>query len=166
MDFRSSLQDVEAFRRLVAGIHGQPPGRPDAGAVPPHPAVCPYRGLAVFGEADAPFFFGREADTQHLLEQLRTQRFLAVIGPSGSGKSSFVRAGVLPKLRQGALPGSEGWTYLVFKPGARPLDELNGQLINGSALIDANQQIQGPEKHHKSSGLLASFMMTLFTVWV
>ena len=70
--------------------------------------MCPYRGLAVFEEADAPFFFGREADTQHLLEQLRTQRFLAVIGPSGSGKSSVVRAGVLPQLRQGALPDSEG----------------------------------------------------------
>ena len=96
------------------------------GAVPPQPAVCPYRGLAVFDEADAPFFFGREADTQHLLEQLRTQRFLAVIGPSGSGKSSFVRAGVLAQLRQGALPGSDGWTYLVFKPGARPLDDTGG----------------------------------------
>lgn len=124
VDFRSGLQDAEAFRRLVAGIRGEPPGRPETGAVSPQHAVCPYQGLAVFDEADAPFFFGREADTQHLLEQLRTQRFLAVIGPSGSGKSSVVRAGVLPKLREGALQGSEGWTYLMFHPGAYPLDEL------------------------------------------
>jgi Novel STAND NTPase 1/TIR domain len=124
VDFRSGLQDAEAFRRLVAGIRGQPPGRPRIRVASPQHAVCPYQGLAVFDETDAPFFFGREADTQHLLEQLRTQRFLAVIGPSGSGKSSAVRAGVLAKLRQGALPDSDGWMYLVFKPGTRPLDEL------------------------------------------
>jgi hypothetical protein len=124
VDFRSGLQDAEAFRRLVAGIRGKPPGRPGTPAASHPHAMCPYRGLAVFDEADAPFFFGREADTQHLLEQLRTQRFLAVIGPSGSGKSSLVRAGVLPQLRQGTLPGSNGWMYIVFKPGTRPLDEL------------------------------------------
>jgi hypothetical protein len=108
----------------MAGIRGQPSGCPRIRATSPQHAVCPYRGLAVFDETDAPFFFGREADTQHLLEKLRTQRFLAVIEPSGSGKSSFVRAGVLPTLWQDALPNSEGWTYLVFRPGARPLDEL------------------------------------------
>jgi hypothetical protein len=64
VDFRSGLQDAEAFRRLVAGIRGEPPGRPETGAVSPQHAVCPYQGLAVFDEADAPFFFGREADTQ------------------------------------------------------------------------------------------------------
>jgi hypothetical protein len=121
VDFRSGLQDAEAFRRLLAGIRGQPPGRAEIRATSPQDAVCPYQGLAVFDEADAPFFFGREADTQHLLEQLRTQRFLAIIGPSGSGKSSVVRASVLPKWREGALPGSEGWTYLLFHPRAYPL---------------------------------------------
>ena len=88
--------------------------------LPAGPSVCPYQGLARFDEAQAPFFFGREADTQHLVEHLRTQRFLAVVGPSGSGKSSIIRAGVLPQLRQGVLPGSAGWTYLVCTPGAHP----------------------------------------------
>ena len=120
VDFRSGLQDPEAFRRLVAGIRGHSPGRGETGAAPAGPSVCPYQGLARFDEAQAPFFFGREADTQHLVEHLRTQRFLAVVGPSGSGKSSIIRAGVLPQLRQGVLPGSAGWTYLVCTPGAHP----------------------------------------------
>ena len=85
---------------------------------------CPYRGLEVFDEAHARFFFGREAVVQHLVEQLRSARFLAVIGPSGSGKSSVVRAGLLPRLRNGALPDSAHWTYLVLKPGMHPLNEL------------------------------------------
>src|SRR4029453_11436628 len=58
------------------------------------------------------------------MEHLRTQRFLAVVGPSGSGKSSLIRAGVLPQLRQGAVPGRAGWTYLVCTPGAHPIDAL------------------------------------------
>ena len=126
VDFRSGLQDPEAFRRLVAGIRGHSPGPEETGAAPAGPSVCPYQGLARFDEAQAPFFFGREADTQHLVEHLRTQRFLAVVGPSGSGKSSIIRAGVLPQLRQGALPGSAGWTYLVCTPGAHPHGCLGG----------------------------------------
>src|SRR5262249_9273201 len=54
----------------------------------------------------------------------RTKRFLAVLGPSGSGKSSVVRAGLLPQLRKGALPHSDRWTYLVMKPGEHPFEEL------------------------------------------
>jgi hypothetical protein len=124
VDFRHGLHDPEAFRRLVAGIRGHSPGRGEPVPISLRPSVCPYQGLARFDEAQAPFFFGREADTQHLVEHVRTQRFLAVVGPSGSGKSSIIRAGVLPQLRQGVLPGSAGWTYLVCTPGAHPIDAL------------------------------------------
>ena len=68
--------------------------------------ICPYRGLEVFHEEDARFFFGRRAAVQRLVENLKTGRFLAVVGPSGSGKSSLVRAGPVPRLRAGDLPGS------------------------------------------------------------
>ena len=71
----------------------------------------PYKGLRAFQEADADEFFGREALTGQLLARLATgvenNRFLAVVGPSGSGKSSVVKAGLVPALRKGALPGSE-----------------------------------------------------------
>jgi WD40 repeat protein len=125
VDFRGTdgLDDAEAFRRLVAGIRGIGPGRVDAATTIPV-IECPYRGLEVFDEAHARFFFGREAITQHLLEALRPTRFLAVLGASGSGKSSLVRAGLLPKLKGGALAESARWTYLAFKPGAHPLQEL------------------------------------------
>jgi hypothetical protein len=93
----------------------------------------PYKGLRAFGEADAADFFGRAALTQQLLERLAAEdaeaRFLAVVGPSGSGKSSVVRAGLLPALRRGGLPGSEQWFVIDMFPGAHPLEELEAALL-------------------------------------
>jgi WD40 repeat protein len=93
----------------------------------------PYKGLRAFQEADASEFFGREALTQRLLARLGESnplaRFLAVIGPSGSGKSSVVRAGLVPALRRGALPGSHQWFVLEMIPGAQPLAELATALL-------------------------------------
>jgi WD40 repeat protein len=89
----------------------------------------PYKGLRAFEEADAADFFGREALVEHLVERLRETRFLAVVGPSGSGKSSVVRAGLVPALRRGALPGSESWRIVEMFPGAYPLEELEAALL-------------------------------------
>jgi len=127
VEFRESLDDPYAFRRLVAGIKGIPPGRGPGEVV--DEGVCPYRGLQVFEEEHAPFFLGRKAATEWLLNDLRRSRFLAVIGPSGSGKSSLVRAGLVPALRRGDLPGSEKWPLCVFRPGHRPLESLAVVLI-------------------------------------
>ena len=93
----------------------------------------PYKGLRAFQEADANDFFGRDALIDSLVEKLNQpgpyQRFLAVVGPSGSGKSSVVRAGVVPALKNGALPGSNKWYILEFFPGARPFEELAQALL-------------------------------------
>jgi len=93
----------------------------------------PYKGLRPFLEADAVDFFGREALIQQLLSRLREDveysRFLAVVGPSGSGKSSVVKAGLLPALRQGAIAGSQDWFFISMTPGIRPLDELEVGLM-------------------------------------
>jgi hypothetical protein len=87
-------------------------------------AANPYKGLRPFYEADAADFFGREALIGRLLTRLSEgdgmARFLAVVGPSGSGKSSVVRAGLIPALRRGALPGSESWFVIQMLPGPRP----------------------------------------------
>jgi WD40 repeat protein/serine/threonine protein kinase/DNA-binding XRE family transcriptional regulator len=93
----------------------------------------PYQGLRPFDESSAAAFFGRESLVQQLLGRLgesgELSRFLAVIGPSGSGKSSVVRAGLLPALRSGGLPGSEQWYVVTLLPGAQPLNELAVALI-------------------------------------
>jgi WD40 repeat protein/DNA-binding CsgD family transcriptional regulator len=119
----------------------------------------PYKGLRAFETADSRHFFGRETLIQRLLSRLSTStplgavpssphprtpstapgagppahRFLAVVGPSGSGKSSLVKAGLIPALWQGAIPGSAGWFVVEMVPGARPLDELEVALIRVAA---------------------------------
>jgi hypothetical protein len=91
----------------------------------------PYRGLSAFEEQDAPFFFGREKASEELLERLvrllNGPGLLVVSGVSGAGKSSLLRAGVLPRIRGaglGSMPGSATWPCLVLTPGGSPLDEL------------------------------------------
>ena len=90
----------------------------------PSPAVCPFLGLATFDEEHANYFFGRERLVAALVARLVGSPLLAVVGPSGSGKSSAVRAGLLPALAAGVLPGSERWVRAVMRPGEHPLAEL------------------------------------------
>ena len=87
-------------------------------------AVCPYKGLARFDIDDASYFFGREHLVATLVARLAISRFVGVIGASGSGKSSVVRAGLLAALSHGVLPGSEGWPVVVMTPGAEPITNL------------------------------------------
>ena len=112
------------------------PARREETSVPPavpFNAENPYKGLNAFGEGDAQDFFGRENLTQQLLVRLgesgELSRFLAVVGPSGSGKSSVVRAGLIPALRNGGLPGSENWFIVELLPGPHPLEELESALL-------------------------------------
>jgi WD40 repeat protein/DNA-binding SARP family transcriptional activator len=98
---------------------------------PPDPSeleICPFRGLAPFDAAHAEYFFGRERLVAELVARLVGSTLLAVVGPSGSGKSSAVRAGLLPALAGGVVPGSERWRRAVMRPGARPLAELSRTL--------------------------------------
>jgi KaiC/GvpD/RAD55 family RecA-like ATPase len=107
--------------------------------------LCPYRGLEPFTEADAEFFFGRERAVERLLERLRQEpRFLAVLGPSGSGKSSLVRAGLIPRLRRGAVPRSDRWAFIIIRPGRNPFGELEAEGLSGASqgLVEAVQNWQ------------------------
>jgi WD40 repeat protein len=89
----------------------------------------PYPGLRPFHEEDAPLFFGRNAQTRDLLRRLDEHRFVAVVGLSGSGKSSLVRAGLVPALRDGDLrEGGLGWRIAALRPGADPMDQLRSAL--------------------------------------
>ncbi|MEA3510211.1 MAG: BTAD domain-containing putative transcriptional regulator [Actinomycetota bacterium] len=92
----------------------------------------PYKGLRAFGEADVADFFGRDELVERLLEAC-SQPLTAVVGPSGSGKSSAVRAGLIPTLRAGAIPGSEDWAIVTMQPGRYPFAEFDAAIADVAA---------------------------------
>ncbi|MBI4784788.1 MAG: caspase family protein [Oscillatoriophycideae cyanobacterium NC_groundwater_1537_Pr4_S-0.65um_50_18] len=98
--------------------------------------LCPYLGLKAFAEQDAPFFFGREPLIQQLI-QAADRSLLAVVGASGSGKSSVVMAGLMAELRQGKrIPGSDEWWMGSLRPGAHPVEALIHCLAEGNTEAD------------------------------
>ena len=160
VEFLKSLDDEKEFQRLVWGITG----KKGAEAVEPrYEGVCPYRGLEPFGTGDARFFFGRENLTDWLVSDLRREihapqgvRLLAVLGPSGSGKSSVVLAGLIPRVNAGAIDGSEQWRTAVVRPGDDPLAnlavEVSAPFLPKGAVPDVGQarklieDLQGDER--------------------
>lgn len=97
--------------------------------------IVPYRGLEPYGEEDAALFFGREKAAAMLLGRLAsTGGILGLVGPSGSGKSSLIRAGILPAVRAGRLAGAPaGLACCLLTPGRAPLDNLGAALADGRA---------------------------------
>lgn len=93
----------------------------------------PYKGLRAFDGGDVDDFFGRDALVAELIARLSgdsvAARCIAVLGPSGSGKSSVVRAGLTPALRAGAVPGSADWFITTMVPGADPFESLEAALL-------------------------------------
>ncbi|KAA3656289.1 MAG: hypothetical protein DWQ04_31550 [Chloroflexi bacterium] len=86
---------------------------------------CPFLGLDAFRVDNKKYFFGRHRLVEQLIQHLQDNRLLAVVGPSGSGKSSVVLAGLLPVLQNDGIDGSQTWDYLQpFVPGSRPLLNL------------------------------------------
>jgi DNA-binding SARP family transcriptional activator/WD40 repeat protein len=94
----------------------------------PSPLRNPYKGLSAFREADSGDFFGRSGTVTELIELLVDRKLVAVVGPSGSGKSSLVHAGLIPAIRDGALGGPGQWLVADMFPGSYPLEELESAL--------------------------------------
>ena len=138
-------ESVEAlvvdFQRAALGqASASTPGDP-LSTLAASPVRNPYKGLRAFGEADAADFFGRARLVDRLVDRVRGDeldgRLVTVVGPSGSGKSSVVRAGLLPVLRGGAITGSEQWFVTTMVPGAHPFEELEvalGHVATGSVI--------------------------------
>ena len=130
--FTDAAAFVLAFRAAVNSPFAPPPAPGETGERPASRTTLvsldvdranPYKGLRAFAEADAQNFFGRDVLIERLVAEIGSSRFVAVVGASGSGKSSLVRAGVVPKLRaQGAL-------VVTMIPGTHPLDELETALL-------------------------------------
>jgi tetratricopeptide (TPR) repeat protein len=138
-DFRGAIFNIES---TFVG----PAAAKDLEGQAPAPGEAPYKGLQSFDESDADHFLGREALTAQVVGRLAQTRFLAVIGASGSGKSSLVRAGVIPALRRGrpladgSLPpsGSPSWDIVVLTPTAHPIDALAAALTRDGSPAEAS----------------------------
>jgi formylglycine-generating enzyme required for sulfatase activity/energy-coupling factor transporter ATP-binding protein EcfA2 len=127
VDFRVRVDDPILLNTLVHAIHGKPPG-PDSQETVRETlsTICPYRGLLYFREEDAPFFFGREAAITQLTSTVQQHNLVAVVGASGSGKSSVVRAGLVPELRKAR---DRVWEVATIVPTDRPVHALAAVLM-------------------------------------
>ncbi len=106
----------------------------------PSPAECPYRGLLEFEPDDADLFFGREEVRAEVLDRIAAGRFLAIVGASGSGKSSLVRAGVMAAARRGGLPGVS--TTVLVTPGPDPPASLEAASSDDAAELLVVDQLE------------------------
>jgi len=120
VQFAENIDDKNALHRLICGAKGIEPGYCYS-TLPEFSGneKSPYRGLLAFYEKDSPYFFGRELITKRLHDKVAKDSIVAVIGASGSGKSSLVYAGLLPILRK-----QGNWLIANFRPGSRPFDSV------------------------------------------
>lgn len=155
-DFRGAVVNIQSTIVQAAEVRALE-------ELPPEPGAPPFKGLQYFTEADADRFFGRERLTARLVNRLRIDagqaRFLAVIGASGSGKSSLVRAGVIPAVRDGqrladgSLPptDSANWAIRLFTPTTHPLEALATALLPDddslSEIADLTRQLAEKPKN-------------------
>lgn len=119
---------------------------------------CPYLGLKTFGTNKHPFFFGRNLLVDAMVEKLKYNRFLAIVGPSGSGKSSVALAGLLPQIQKGALHGSRHWRCLTpMVPGADPQANL-ARILNPEKAADIDWVQQTAERSQHDPTFLANMI--------
>ena len=130
---------------------------------------CPYQGLAAFDLDQQEFFFGRERLIREMLARLESgERLLAVVGASGSGKSSVVLAGLLSALQQNALPLSATWPIIKLTPGSKPLESLIQAIPVLESLIDlqaeptVEQQTRITSKHFRDRPNALAHLLTRY----
>lgn len=154
---RSRVQAIVRARELDLIVTGDtsdflPDMKTSVGSISLPEPENPYKGLHAFQMTDARDFFGRDNLIQTLIDHMNNDdpyhRFLAIIGPSGSGKSSLVKAGLIPALWKGAIAGSEKWFVVDMIPGTHPLDKLEIALMRVAAQQTANlrEQLQRDER--------------------
>ena len=142
------LQDVH--RRILQhdpSLQGPTPTASPMASAPAHPDN-PYKGLRAFGETDAPDFFGRDRLLEELADRLPSSSLLVLAGPSGSGKSSTLRAGLLPALRTGSLSAAARWRIATMQPGTHPFPQLEAALLAVAPPIpplDLSSQLVGDD---------------------
>jgi hypothetical protein len=154
--FEEHWNEPETLRKLVCGIKGEAPYYllQKRGSI-----ICPFRGLEIFREEDTRFFFGREEIIQQFLDYLEEHRLLAVIGPSGSGKSSVIQAGLIPAMKNTYVKNiSNTETTIppiriaILTPKEHPVEELAfaiQRLDDGAIHVPVEDIIQRLVAHEK-----------------
>jgi len=113
----------------------------------------PFVGLRPFESGDSLYYFGRRQQTRALLQQLNANRFVAVVGSSGSGKSSLVRAGLIPNLEAGFLVQDRDlWKIAIFKPGGSPLRNLAAAMLSVTGAPGTTDTIKGLQETMRRQG--------------
>ena len=140
--------DNHAFEKLLERLREQ--DETDASFI----GKNPYKGLESFGEEDEYSFFGRTFDLNRVFhDHLRfdisipNHNFLAVVADSGTGKSSFMQAGILASLKNGKFSGSEKWKQIIFKPCQSPLSALSSVLKQENLTSDSRQFEENAKKY-------------------
>ncbi|MFA4829633.1 MAG: PAS domain S-box protein [Thermodesulfovibrionales bacterium] len=139
IDLRLGIKGGKEIRKLLEVILGKPP---EVVSVLKKDE-SPFIGLFSFKEETAHLFFGRDKEIDELSRKVYTKKFLAVTGDSGSGKSSLIRAGLIPALRRGIHESSieqKGWYIIVIRPGNDPLSQL------ALGLLELDTSLKGAEK--------------------
>lgn len=165
-DPEERFEDMDAWREAVLACLGPGlAGGRRAAVTQPTPVATtgPYKGLAAFQTEDAARFFGRDALVAQLIERLGQARTLMVGGPSGSGKSSLVRAGLIPAVAAGGLPGSERWPVALFTPRSDPIRELAYQLAKTARATTQQPAAAGEAEERLRDPLRARYVAETIT---
>lgn len=140
-DPNARYESIDVFvHEFTAALEDSPMGmqQPSSASIPPPSVSDPYVGLRSFEEHEHEVFHGRADLTAEMVERLmHGDRFLGVIGASGSGKSSGVRAGLLPEIRRGGVAGSENWFITTMTPGSHPFEALESALLRVATRMPA-----------------------------
>lgn len=125
----------------------------------------PFPGLRPFETDEYRLFFGREGQSDALLTRLQRSRFLAVVGTSGSGKSSLIRAGLMPALLGGMMEGAgAGWRIAVMRPGGDPIGNLATELVKKEVLSEAGAGLREDEAEALIDATLRSSSLGILNV--
>ena len=129
------------------------------------PIKNPFPGLRPFETDEYRLFFGREGQSDELIARLSRARFLAVVGTSGSGKSSLIRAGLMPALRGGMMKGAgSGWRIAVMRPGGDPVGNLAAELAKKDVLSEAGAGLRDHEAEAVIEATLRSGSLGILNV--
>ena len=161
-DMRVVREELSTSLRELGELRLDPAWQTDGGVVdpegtPPKEVPCPYQGLTAFQAEHSEWYYGREPLVAELAAKLASASFVGVVGASGSGKSSLVRAGLLPSLASGSLPDSASWLPVTISPGSEPMAALAdglSSIVSGVSLATMEERLRHEGLARTAAGVI------------